>query len=133
MENSSLKDIIERTWLDRDLLQSTQSREAIAIVIEALDKGELRCASPDGNGGWEVNDWVKKAVVLNFPIQEMETIEVGPFEFHDKMPLKKGYAKAGVRVVPHAVARYGSYIAKGVILMPSYINLGAYVDSGTLM
>ena len=133
MENSSLKDIIERTWLDRDLLQSTQSREAIAIVIEGLDKGELRCAYPDGNGGWEVNDWVKKAVILNFPIQKMETIEVGPFEFHDKMPLKKGYAKAGVRVVPHAVARYGSYIAKGVILMPSYINLGAYVDSGTMV
>ena len=133
MENSSLKDIIERTWLDRDLLQSTQSREAIAIVMEGLDKGELRCAYPDGDGGWEVNDWVKKAVVLNFPIQKMETIEVGPFEFHDKMPLKKGYAKAGVRVVPHAVARYGAYIAKDVILMPSYINLGAYVDSGTMV
>jgi 2,3,4,5-tetrahydropyridine-2-carboxylate N-succinyltransferase len=133
MENSILKDIIEKTWLDRDLLQSTQSRDAIAIVMERLDKGELRCASPDGNGGWEVNDWVKKAVVLNFPIQKMETIEVGPFEFHDKMPLKKGFAEAGVRVVPHAVARYGSYIAKDVILMPSYINLGAYVDSGTMV
>jgi 2,3,4,5-tetrahydropyridine-2-carboxylate N-succinyltransferase len=98
-----------------------------------LDSGVLRCASPDDNGGWVVNDWVKKAVILNFPIQKMTTIEVGPFEFHDKMPLKKGYAKAGVRVVPHAIARYGSFIAKDVILMPSYINLGAYVDSGTMV
>tara|TARA_B100000780_G_scaffold276979_1_gene246691 strand:- start:2466 stop:3338 length:873 start_codon:yes stop_codon:yes gene_type:complete len=133
MEISSLKNIVEKTWLDRDLLQSSESRDAIAVVMEHLDQGKLRCASPDGHGGWVVNDWVKKAVVLNFPIQKMETIEVGPFEFHDKMPLKKGYAEAGVRVVPHAVARYGAYIANNVILMPSYINLGAYVDSGTMV
>ena len=101
-------------------------------MMSSLDSGRLRCAEPDGEGDWKVNDWVKKAVILNFPIQKMETIEVGPFEFHDKMPLKTGYAEAGVRVVPHAVARYGAYIAPGTILMPSYVNLGAYVDSGTM-
>ena len=101
--------------------------------MAALDSGKLRCAEPDGNGGWKVNDWVKKGVILNFPIQKMSTIEVGPFEFHDKMPLKKGYAEAGVRVVPHAIARYGAYIAPDTILMPSYVNLGAFVDSGTMV
>jgi 2,3,4,5-tetrahydropyridine-2-carboxylate N-succinyltransferase len=131
--HEQLKETIDQTWNDRSLLDSSSSREAIAQVMSRLDKGVLRCASPNNEGGWDVNDWVKKAVVLNFPIQEMKTIEVGPFEFHDKMPLKKGYAEAGVRVVPHAVARYSAYIAKDVILMPSYVNLGAYVDSGTMI
>ena len=100
-----LQQIIEAAWENRELLGDSNTTDAIAEVMLYLDKGELRCASPDGHGGWVVNDWVKKAVILNFPIAQMETIEVGPFEFHDKMPLKKGYAKAGVRVVPNAVAR----------------------------
>ena len=128
-----MKNTIESIWNDRSLLDTKEARDSIAEVMEKLDTGVLRCASPDDAGGWVVNDWVKKAVILNFPIQQMTTIEVGPFEFHDKMPLKKGYAKAGVRVVPHAIARYGAFIARDVILMPSYINLGAYVDSGTMI
>ena len=128
-----LKRIIEEAWDNRDLLSEPNVVEAISKVMTDLDSGRLRCAEPDGNGEWRVNDWVKKAVILNFPIQKMETIEVGPFEFHDKMPLKTGYAEAGVRVVPHAIARFGSYIAPGTILMPSYVNLGAYVDSGTMV
>tara|TARA_B110000444_G_scaffold163149_1_gene152457 strand:+ start:519 stop:1343 length:825 start_codon:yes stop_codon:yes gene_type:complete len=133
MEILKLQQVIEMVWDDRPQLHVDESKKAVAEVMELLNKGELRCAQPDGEGEWKVNDWVKKAVVLNFPLQKMETIEVGPFEFHDKMPLKKGYAKAGVRVVPHAVARHGAFIAKDVILMPSYVNLGAYVDSGTMV
>ena len=128
-----LKRIIGEAWDNRDLLSEPNVVETISKVMTSLDSGALRCAEPDGNGGWRVNDWIKKAVILNFPIQKMETIEVGPFEFHDKMPLKTGYAEAGVRVVPHAIARFGSYIAPGAILMPSYVNLGAYVDSGTMV
>lgn len=128
-----LKRIIEEAWDNHDLLSEPNVVEAISKVMTDLDSGTLRCAEPNGNGKWRVNDWVKKAVILNFPIQKMETIEVGPFEFHDKMPLKTGYAEAGVRVVPHAIARFGSYIAPGTILMPSYVNLGAYVDSGTMV
>jgi len=101
-------------------------------VVEQLDRGELRVAYKNGDG-WKVNDWVKKAVILYFPIRQMEVIEVPPFEFHDKIPLKRGYLQKGVRVVPHAIARYGSYIAKGVIMMPSYVNIGAYVDEGTMV
>ena len=101
-------------------------------MIEAIDQGQLRTAAPV-DGGWQVNDWVKKAVILYFPIRKMERIEVGPFEFHDKMALKKDYAAKGIRVVPHAIARYGSYISKGVVLMPSYVNIGAYVDEGTMV
>ncbi|MBM55996.1 MAG: 2,3,4,5-tetrahydropyridine-2,6-dicarboxylate N-succinyltransferase [Euryarchaeota archaeon] len=128
-----LKKLIEEAWDNRELLQEQRVVDAIGEVMAALDSGKLRCAEPDGNGGWKVNDWVKKGVILNFPIQKMSTIEVGPFEFHDKMPLKKGYAEAGVRVVPHAIARYGAYIAPDTILMPSYVNLGAFVDSGTMV
>ena len=128
-----LKKIIGEAWDNRVLLSEPNVIDAISKVMYALDSGTLRCAEPDGKGGWRVNDWVKKAVILNFPIQTMETIEVGPFEFHDKMPLKTGYAEAGVRVVPHAIARFGSYIAPGTILMPSYVNVGAYVDSGTMV
>lgn len=128
----SLQQTIENIWDNRDLLQQEESKTAIREVIALLDKGELRVAEPTENG-WQVNEWVKKAVVMYFPIQKMETIEVGPFEFHDKIPLKKNYAEKGVRVVPHAVAREGAYISPGVILMPSYVNIGAYVDFGTMV
>ncbi len=124
---------IEAAWENRELLSEPETIEAINHVIESLDKGLLRVAEPIGNGEWQVNEWVKKAVVMYFPIRKMETIEVGPFEFHDKMALKKNYKELGVRVVPHAVARYGAFIASGVIMMPSYINIGAYVDSGTMV
>ena len=128
----NLQQTIEHLWDNKDLLQNEESKSAIREVISLLDKGELRVAEPTGNG-WQVNEWVKKAVVMYFPIQTMETIEVGPFEFHDKIPLKRGYAEKGVRVVPHAIAREGSYVAPGVIMMPSYVNIGAYVDSGTMV
>ena len=128
----NLQETIENIWENRNLLQNEDSQKSIREVISLIDKGELRCAEPTENG-WQVNEWVKKAVVMYFPIQKMETIEVGPFEFHDKMPLKRNYAEKGVRVVPHAVAREGAYIASGVILMPSYVNIGAYVDSGTMV
>ncbi|MCY0978393.1 2,3,4,5-tetrahydropyridine-2,6-dicarboxylate N-succinyltransferase [Chryseobacterium wangxinyae] len=128
----SLQQTIENIWDNRDLLQNEDSKTAIREVISLLDSGKLRVAEPTENG-WQVNEWVKKAVVMYFPIQTMETIEVGPFEFHDKMPLKRNYADKGVRVVPHAVAREGAFIASGVILMPSYVNIGAYVDSGTMV
>ncbi|HAO08676.1 MAG TPA: 2,3,4,5-tetrahydropyridine-2,6-dicarboxylate N-succinyltransferase [Chryseobacterium sp.] len=128
----SLQQTIENIWENRELLQNEDSQKAIREVISLVDKGELRTAEPTENG-WQVNEWVKKAVVMYFPIQKMETIEVGPFEFHDKMPLKRNYAEKGVRVVPHAIAREGAYIAPGVIMMPSYVNIGAYVDSGTMI
>ena len=128
----AMKDIIEKAWNDRALLKNKETVKAIEAVIEGLDKGDLRVAEPV-NGDWQVNEWIKKAVVMYFPIRKMETIEVGPFEFHDKMALKKNYKELGVRVVPHAVARYGAYISKGVILMPSYVNIGAYVDEGTMV
>lgn len=128
----SLQQTIENIWDNRDLLQNEDSKKAIREVISLLDSGELRVAEPIENG-WQVNEWVKKAVVMYFPIQKMETIEVGPFEFHDKIPLKRNYAEKGVRVVPHAIAREGSFVASGVIMMPSYVNIGAYVDSGTMV
>ena len=127
-----LQQTIENIWDNRELLKDEESQKSIREVIRQLDLGELRVAEPTENG-WKVNEWVKKAVVMYFPIQKMETIEVGPFEFHDKMPLKRNYAEKGVRVVPHAVAREGAFIASGVILMPSYVNIGAYVDSGTMV
>jgi len=128
----SLQQIIEQTWEDRSRLQHAESAEAVRAVIEDLDKGRIRVAEPDGDS-WKVNEWVKKAVLMYFPIQKMETIEVGPFEFHDKIALKNNYAELGVRVVPHAVARYGAYLSKGVIMMPSYVNIGAFVDEGTMV
>jgi 2,3,4,5-tetrahydropyridine-2,6-dicarboxylate N-succinyltransferase len=128
----SLQQTIEQAWEDRSLLQQVQTTEAIRSVIEDLDKGIIRVAEPDGEN-WKVNEWIKKAVLMYFPIQKMETIKVGPFEFHDKIALKENYAELGVRVVPHAVARYGAFLAPGVIMMPSYVNIGAYVDSGTMV
>lgn len=128
-----MQSIIESAWENRDLLKDSATIKAIETVIEQLDKGLLRVAEPKSDGSWQVNEWVKKAVVLYFPTRVMETIELGPFEFHDKMALKKNYKELGVRVVPHAIARYGAFIAKGVIMMPSYINIGAYVDEGTMV
>ena len=127
-----LQQIIENAWQNRELLKEDATQNTIRTVIEKLDKGEFRVAEPSGDG-WKVNEWIKKAVILYFPIQQMETIEVGPLEFHDKMKLKRNYKELGVRVVPHAVARYGAYISKGVILMPSYVNIGSYVDEGTMV
>jgi 2,3,4,5-tetrahydropyridine-2-carboxylate N-succinyltransferase len=128
----SYKEIIEKAWEQRELLNEPQVQETIRAVIEELDKGVLRVAEPAENG-WHVNEWVKKAVILYFPIQKMKTLEAGPMEFYDKMELKRNYEALGVRVVPHAVARYGAFLAKGVIMMPSYVNIGAYVDSGTMV
>ena len=128
----NLRSLIETAWENRTLLNENTTKNAIRKIVDLLDKGELRVAEPTTDG-WQVNEWVKKAVVMYFPIQTMETIEVGPFEFHDKIPLKTGYAEKGIRVVPHAVARHGAYISKGTILMPSYVNIGAYVDEGTMV
>lgn len=114
------------------MLQDAGTQAAIRSVVENLDKGTLRVAEPV-TGGWQVNEWIKKAVILYFPIQQMETMEVGIFEFHDKIPLKRNYKSLGVRVVPHAIARHGAYLSKGVIMMPSYVNIGAYVDEGTMV
>ena len=130
MEN--LRSIIEQAWENRELLQQEETQTAIREVIELIDNGQLRCAEPVEDG-WQVNEWVKKAVVMYFPIQKMETLEAGIFEYHDKMELKRNYAEKGIRVVPNAVARYGAYISSGVILMPSYVNIGAYVDEGTMV
>lgn len=130
--NSETIHLIESAWENRKLLNDQNTLNAINNTVENLDKGHLRVAEPS-NDGWQVNDWVKKAVILYFSIRSMETIEIGPFEYHDKIPLKRDYATQGVRVVPQAIARYGSFLASGVILMPSYVNIGAYVDSGTMI
>lgn len=127
-----LQSIIENAWQNRELLKEEATQNAIREVVNLLDMGTLRVAEPTSTG-WQVNEWVKKAVVMYFPIQKMETFEVGIFEYHDKIPLKRGYAEKGIRVVPHAVARHGAYISKGVIMMPSYVNIGAYVDEGTMV
>ena len=137
---TNLQSTIEQAWENRALLQEETTQKAIREVIELLDSGKLRVAEPVENtstllstGSWQVNEWVKKAVVMYFPIQKMETWESGIFEYHDKMLLKRNYAEKGIRVVPNAVARYGAYISSGVILMPSYVNIGAYVDEGTMV
>lgn len=129
---TEIKSIIEQAWADRELLKDTTTQDAVREVVAMLDKGTLRVAEPV-DGQWQVNEWVKKAVILYFPIQQMQTIEVGPFEFYDKIALKKDYASLGVRVVPHAIARYGAFLQRGVVMMPSYVNIGAYVDSGTMV
>ncbi|WP_298520191.1 2,3,4,5-tetrahydropyridine-2,6-dicarboxylate N-succinyltransferase [uncultured Kordia sp.] len=128
----ALKEAIENAWDNRELLKNEDTQAVIRKVIDLLDVGELRVAEPTADG-WQVNEWVKKAVVLYFPIQKMETLEAGIFEFHDKIPLKRGYKEKGIRVVPHAIARHGAYVSKGVIMMPSYVNIGAYVDEGTMV
>jgi len=129
---TQLQSIIENAWNDRSQLKDEDTINAIRSVIDLIDSGNLRVAEPIEDG-WQVNEWVKKAVVLYFPIQKMETFEVGIFEYHDKIPLKRNYAEKGIRVVPHAVARHGAYISSGTILMPSYVNIGAYVDEGTMV
>lgn len=133
MNEIELRTLVEAAWADRSLVEQKDVRNAVAEVMSRLDRGTLRVAQPEPSGEWTVNEWVKQAVLLNFPIQTMETVEVGPFEFHDKMPLKRGYAEAGVRVVPHAVVRYGAHVAPDCILMPSYVNLGAYVGERTMV
>lgn len=127
-----LQQLIQEVWSDRSLLQQDKYKDAVKAVIEEVDKGRLRTASPTKNG-WQVNEWVKQGILLYFGIQPMQTWTIEPFEFYDKMLLKKDYAGLGVRAVPHAVARYGAYLAKNVVLMPSYVNIGAYVDEGTMV
>ncbi|WP_369047684.1 2,3,4,5-tetrahydropyridine-2,6-dicarboxylate N-succinyltransferase [Tenacibaculum sp. UWU-22] len=129
---TTLQTNIEKAWDNRELLKDEATIKAIKEVINLLDSGKLRVAEPTANG-WQVNEWVKKAVVLYFPIQKMETLEAGIFEYHDKIPLKRNFKEKGIRVVPNAVARYGAYISEGTILMPSYVNIGAYVDEGTMV
>jgi 2,3,4,5-tetrahydropyridine-2-carboxylate N-succinyltransferase len=128
-----MKKTIEAAWEDRSLLQDPDVQKTIRDVVAELDSGTLRIAEPGTDGAWITHEWIKKAVMLYFPIQAMQTYEVGPFEFYDKIPLKKGFAQKGVRVVPHAIARFGSFLEKGVILMPSYVNIGAWVGSGTMV
>jgi 2,3,4,5-tetrahydropyridine-2,6-dicarboxylate N-succinyltransferase len=132
MMNPSWRNWIEEAWVDRSCLKKQKYKNSIEQVIEALDQGNLRVAEPVG-GKWILHEWIKKAVILFFPIRKMETISIGPFEFHDKIGLKRDFRKLGVRVVPHGIARYGAFIARGVIMMPSYINIGAYVDTGTMV
>jgi len=127
-----LRESVEQAWQNRELLREDSTQDAIRSVIEEVDKGRLRVAEP-GEHGWQVNEWVKQAILLYFGIQPMQTWNMEPFEFYDKMLLKKNYADLGVRAVPHAIARYGSFIARNVVLMPSYVNIGAYVDEGTMV
>lgn len=129
---NELKEKIEAAWDERALLQKEEYTQAVFELMELLDKGQLRCAEPTENG-WQVNEWVKKAVIMYFPLRKMEKIELGPFEFHDKIPLKKNFKEMGVRVVPHAIARYASFLERDVVMMPSYVNIGAYVGSGTMV
>src|ERR1700743_2304167 len=127
-----LKQLIIEAWANRELLKDAKHADAVRAVIEEVDKGRLRVAQP-GASGWVVNEWVKQAILLYFGIQPMQTWDVAPFEFYDKMLLKKNYKELGVRAVPHAVARYGAFLARNVVLMPSYVNIGAYVDEGTMV
>lgn len=126
------KTYIESAWEDRSLLEENAYQNAVLETLEDLDKGRVRTAEPDADD-WKVNEWVKKAVVLYFPLTRMEKWDSGIFEYHDKIPLKKGYADLGVRVVPHALARYGAFLGRSVVMMPSYVNIGAYVDEGTMV
>jgi 2,3,4,5-tetrahydropyridine-2,6-dicarboxylate N-succinyltransferase len=127
-----LRNLIEKAWENRQLLKDKNVKIAVKSIIDELDSGTKRVAEPV-DGEWIVHDWIKKAVILYFPIQKMQLLELGPFEFHDKMKLKTGYDKMGVRVVPHAVARYGAYLSRGVVMMPSYVNIGAFVDEGSMI
>ena len=127
-----MKRTIEEAWEDWSLLKDDKVKQAIEKVIASLDSGDLRIAEPNQDA-WLIHEWIKKAVILYFQITEMTSFEVGPLEFHDKIPLKRNYKELGIRVVPHAVARYGSYISPGVILMPSYVNIGAYIGKGTMI
>src|SRR5258707_1327526 len=128
-----LQQMIVEVWANRELLKDTRYSDAVRAVIEEVDKGRLRVAAPAAEGGWKVNEWAKQAILLYFGIQPMQTWGLAPFEFYDKMLLKKDYKELGVRAVPHAVARYGAYLARNVVMMPSYVNIGAYVDEGTMV
>ena len=125
--------LIQQVWNNRELLKDIKYADAVRAVIEEVDKGMVRVAAPDENGNWKVNEWVKQAILMYFAIQPMQAWELAPFEFYDKMLLKKNYKDLGVRAVPHAVARYGAFLGRNVILMPSYVNIGAYVDEGTMV
>lgn len=129
---SQLQQLISDAWSNRELLKELKYADAVRSVIEEVDKGRLRTASPS-DSGWQVNEWVKQAILLYFGIQPMQTWTIPPFEFYDKMLLKSNYKDLGVRAVPHAVARYGAFVARNVVLMPSYVNIGAYVDEGTMV
>lgn len=129
----ALKSKVEAAWQDRSLLQTDLHRQSVETTVEFLDKGIIRVAEPTPTGEWKVNEWVKKAILMYFPLQQMQPLEVGIFEYHDKIRLKRDYTRLGVRVVPPAVARFGSFLAPGVIMMPSYVNIGAYVDAGTMV
>jgi 2,3,4,5-tetrahydropyridine-2-carboxylate N-succinyltransferase len=131
-QKNSMQELVAKAWANRELLKDVDYSEAIHSVMEELDKGRIRVASP-GEHGWVVNEWVKQAILLYFSIQPMQTWDLGPFEFYDKMLLKSNYKELGVRAVPHAVARYGAYLGRNVVLMPSYVNIGAYVDEGTMV
>ena len=132
VEWASVRKTIEWAWDSPENRQAEAAKEAVNSVIQGLDQGRLRCAEPI-DSGWQVNEWVKKAVVMYFPMREMTVEEVGPFQFHDKMALKRNHPEAGVRVVPHAIARYGAFLGRGVVMMPSYVNIGAFVDKGTMV
>jgi 2,3,4,5-tetrahydropyridine-2,6-dicarboxylate N-succinyltransferase len=132
MTQTEYKKSIEQAWKNREMLSQSTSQEDVRAVIDLVDKGRLRVAEPTENG-WQVNEWVKQAILMYFSIQQMKTWNLPPFEFYDKMQLKSNYKELGVRAVPHAIARYGAYIAKNVVLMPSYVNIGAYVDEGTMV
>jgi 2,3,4,5-tetrahydropyridine-2-carboxylate N-succinyltransferase len=127
-----MKALIQEAWADRELLKSKEYADAVRSVMELLDRGELRVAEPSATG-WQVNEWVKQAILMYFAIQPMQVWDMAPFSFYDKMLLKRNYAEIGVRAVPHAIARYGAYLGKNVVLMPSYVNIGAYVDEGTMV
>ena len=132
-DREELRSIIDRVWEDHTQLRNLEAQAAVNEVIERLDRGELRAAEPDGEGGWMVNDWVKKAVILYFPTRELRQTNAGEMEYYDKMNLKRNYREQGVRVVPPAVARYGAFLGRGAVMMPSYVNIGAYVDEGTMI
>lgn len=130
---NELEKLILDAWENRDLLKNAETVEAIEKVVALVDAGEIRVANRVSDSEWKANEWVKKAIILYFPLKQMEVLESGIFEYHDKIQIKKDFKKLGVRVVPPAVARYGAFIAPGVILMPSYVNIGAYIDSGTMV
>jgi 2,3,4,5-tetrahydropyridine-2-carboxylate N-succinyltransferase len=127
-----MKDLVLEAWSNRELLKENKYADAVRNVIEEVDKGRLRAAAPTEKG-WQVNEWVKQAILLYFAIRQMQTWHIEPFEFYDRIPLKRNYQELGVRAVPHAVARYGAFVGRNVVLMPSYVNIGAYVDEGTMV
>lgn len=137
MSRGRVVDVAGRVEASWDALAADPSADIDADAVEQaigmLDRGEVRVAEPDGDDGWLVNAWAKQAVLLYFRVRGLEVSGAGPFEYHDKLPLKHGYGELGVRVVPPATARYGAFLSPGVVLMPSYVNIGAWVGPGTLV